>query len=148
MGLVVSWCLSCRTRLLTGLKALRLARPQRSCRSAQRRRAHAGPQRDGAGGKVEYLDRLGELARLRMTTLVIGARHDTMDPVHIKQMSEWISERIPVAPHLYCPQGGHLAMCDDQQAYIATMWRLVRSLGVQGVRAKGGGARYEVAMPA
>jgi proline iminopeptidase len=49
-----------------------------------------------------------------MRTLVIGARHDTMDPAHMK----WMSETIPNATYLYLPNGSHMSMYDDQEAYF------------------------------
>ena len=50
-----------------------------------------------------------------MPTLVIGARHDTMDPAHMKAMAQ----ALPRGQHLHCPDGSHLAMYDDQQVYFA-----------------------------
>jgi proline iminopeptidase len=48
-------------------------------------------------------------------TLVIGAQHDTMDPEHMQMMAG----RLPKGRYLYCPDGSHLAMYDDQQTYFA-----------------------------
>ena len=48
-------------------------------------------------------------------TLVIGAAHDTMDPAHMEMMAG----RLPKGRYLYCPDGSHLAMYDDQQTYFA-----------------------------
>ena len=50
-----------------------------------------------------------------MPTLVIGARHDTMDPAHMKAMAE----RLPHGQYLFLPDGSHLAMYDDQDRYMA-----------------------------
>jgi proline iminopeptidase len=73
-----------------------------------------GPSELGASGKLEKWDRTADLAKLTMRTLVIGARHDTMDPAHMK----WMSETIPNATYLYLPNGSHMSMYDDQEAYF------------------------------
>jgi proline iminopeptidase len=59
--------------------------------------------------------RFDELARIQVPTLVIGARHDTMDPAHMRAMAE----RLPQGRYLHCPAGSHLAMYDDQQTYFS-----------------------------
>lgn len=76
-----------------------------------------GPSELGmsADAKLATWDRVNELAEIRVPTLVIGARHDTMDPAHMEMMAE----RIPNGSYLYCPNGSHLALYDDQQTYFA-----------------------------
>jgi proline iminopeptidase len=59
--------------------------------------------------------RYDELARIQVPTLVIGARHDTMDPAHMRAMAE----RLPHGRYLHCAAGSHLAMYDDQQTYFS-----------------------------
>jgi proline iminopeptidase len=73
-----------------------------------------GPSEMGASGKLEKWDRTADLPKLTMPTLVIGARYDTMDPAHMEMMSK----QIPHARYLFCPNGSHLAMYDDQQTYF------------------------------
>ena len=73
-----------------------------------------GPSEMGASGILEHWDRSRDLARIGVPTLVIGARYDTMDPAHM----EWMSKQIPGATYLYCPNGSHLAMYDDQATYM------------------------------
>ncbi len=73
-----------------------------------------GPSEMGASGKLENWDRSGELKNIKVPTLVIGAEHDTMDPKHMR----WMSEQFPHGRFLYCPNGGHMAMYDDQQTYF------------------------------
>jgi proline iminopeptidase len=38
-----------------------------------------------------------------------------MDPAHMEQMAA----ALPRGRYLYCPDGSHLAMYDDQQAYMS-----------------------------
>lgn len=65
--------------------------------------------------KLARWSRVDELASIRVPALVIGARHDTMDPAHLQQMAE----RLPLGQYLYCPEGSHMAMYDDQQRYFS-----------------------------
>jgi proline iminopeptidase len=74
-----------------------------------------GPSEMGASGKLELWDRTADLGRISVPTLVIGARHDTMDPKHM----EWMAGQMPHARYLYCPNGSHLAEYDDQQIYMS-----------------------------
>src|SRR5215469_4064832 len=59
-------------------------------------------------------DRTEDLATITVPTLVIGARHDTMDPAFMAMMAG----RLPAGKYLYCPDGSHLAMYDDQHTYF------------------------------
>jgi len=76
-----------------------------------------GPSELGisADAKLAHWDRTEELSSIEVPTLVIGARHDTMDPAHMEMMAG----RLPKGHYLYCPDGSHLAMYDDQQTYFA-----------------------------
>jgi proline iminopeptidase len=60
-------------------------------------------------------DRSEELSSIKVPALVIGARYDTMDPAHMQMMAG----RLLRGRYLYCPDGSHLAMYDDQPAYFA-----------------------------
>jgi proline iminopeptidase len=73
-----------------------------------------GPSELGASGKLLHWDRTADLARIAVPALVIGAQHDTMDPRHM----EWMAATLPRGRYLYCPQGSHMAMYDDQQTYF------------------------------
>lgn len=74
-----------------------------------------GPSEMGASGKLVNWDRSADLKDIRVPTLVIGARHDTMDPAHM----EWMSKQLPHGRYLYCPDGSHMALYDDQKVYMA-----------------------------
>jgi proline iminopeptidase len=75
-----------------------------------------GPSELGisAGAKLADWDRTGDLGSIEVPALVIGARYDTMDPAHLERMAA----AMPRGRYLHCPQGSHLAMYDDQQAYF------------------------------
>ena len=76
-----------------------------------------GPSELGisADAKLAQWDRFTDLASIEVPTLVIGARYDTMDPAHMEMMAT----RLPRGRYLYCPNGSHMAMYDDQQTYFA-----------------------------
>ncbi|HZJ01112.1 MAG TPA: proline iminopeptidase-family hydrolase [Gemmatimonadaceae bacterium] len=73
-----------------------------------------GPSELGASGKLVNWDRTADLANITVPTLVIGARHDTMDPAHM----EWMSQQVKNGRYLFCPNGSHLSMYDDQKTYV------------------------------
>jgi len=73
-----------------------------------------GPSELGAGGKLTHWDRTPDLHRITVPTLVVGARHDTMDPAHLKQMAGAVGH----GRYHFCPNGSHLAIYDDQEFYM------------------------------
>jgi proline iminopeptidase len=48
-----------------------------------------------------------------------------MDPAHMQMMAE----RLPAGRYLHCPNGSHMAMYDDQQAYFAGLTGFLLDLG-------------------
>lgn len=73
-----------------------------------------GPSELGMSGSLETWDRTGDLHRITVPTLTIGARHDTMDPAHM----EWMAGQLPRGRYLHCPDGSHLAQYDDPEHYF------------------------------
>jgi proline iminopeptidase len=73
-----------------------------------------GPSELGASGILANWDRTDDLESISVPTLVIGATHDTMDPVHM----EMVAGRIPHGRFLLCHNGSHMAMYDDQATYF------------------------------
>jgi proline iminopeptidase len=69
-------------------------------------------------------DRVEDLASITVPSLVIGASHDTMDPAHMRMMSE----RLPRGQFLLCPDGSHMAMYDDQKTYFAGLIDFLNTL--------------------
>ena len=74
-----------------------------------------GPSELGASGKLMHWDRSAELRRIGVQSLTVGARHDTMDPSHMESMAR----SMPHGHYLYCSDGSHSAMYDDQERYFA-----------------------------
>ncbi len=73
-----------------------------------------GPSELDASGKLEKWNRTADLANITVPTLVIGAQYDTMDPKHMEMMAGVVKH----GRYLYCPNGSHLAMYDDQATYM------------------------------
>ena len=80
-----------------------------------------GPSELGASGKLEHWDRTGDLPRIAVPTLVIGAQYDTMDPRHMEAMAA----ALPKGRYVYCPNGSHLALYDDQETYMAGLIQFI-----------------------
>jgi proline iminopeptidase len=73
-----------------------------------------GPSELGASGTLANWDRTADLGKITVPTLVIGARYDTMDPAHMEMMSK----KVQKGRYLFCPNGSHMAMYDDQLTYM------------------------------
>jgi len=83
-----------------------------------------GPSELGASGKLLTWDRSQDLKTIKVPTLVIGARYDTMDPKYMESMAK----KMPNARFLLCPQGSHLAMYDDQKTYFTGLIRFLKDV--------------------
>jgi proline iminopeptidase len=83
-----------------------------------------GPSELGASGRLEKWDRVKDLERIKVPTLVIGASHDTMDPAHMRMMAG----RLPGGEFLLCPNGSHMAFYDDQATYFQGLTRFLRRM--------------------
>ncbi len=87
-----------------------------------------GPSEFGVGGRLKYWDRKADLPKIKVPTLTIGGKHDTMDPEHMK----WMSTQVQKGSYLDCPNGSHMAMYDDQEVYMKGVIRFIRE--VEGPR--------------
>ncbi len=90
-----------------------------------------GPSEFGLSGKLEKWDVKNVLKTLTVPTLVIGAKHDTMDPEHMK----WIAGEVQQGSYLFCPNGSHMSMYDDQAVYTSGLIRFLK--GVDEGKKKG-----------
>lgn len=86
-----------------------------------------GPSELGISGTLAAWDRTADLARIEVPTLVIGAEHDTMDPEHM----EWMAAELPNGRFLYCPDGSHMAMYDDQETYMDGLIRFLEEVDTE-----------------
>jgi len=87
-----------------------------------------GPSELGASGILENWDRVKDLPKITVPTLVIGAEYDTMDPAHMKMMAQKVKQ----GSYLYCPKGSHMAMYDDQQTYFKGLIAFLQTTDKKG----------------
>jgi proline iminopeptidase len=73
-----------------------------------------GPSEFRGSGRLINWDRSKDLSKITVPTLTIGAKYDTMDPEYMK----WMSTQVKNGSYLYCPNGSHSAMYDDQEIYF------------------------------
>ncbi len=73
-----------------------------------------GPSEFGIAGRLATWDIKSRLKEIKVPTLMIGAKHDTMDPKAMEEQSKLVQK----GRYLYCPNGSHLAMWDDQQVFM------------------------------
>ncbi len=83
-----------------------------------------GPSEFGIAGKLATWDRKADLKNIRVPALIVGAKHDTMDPAHM----EWMSKQVQNGSYLYCPKGSHLSMYDDQENYFNGLIKWIKAV--------------------
>jgi proline iminopeptidase len=83
-----------------------------------------GPSELGASGKLVNWDRTSDLTKITVPTLVIGARYDTMDPAHMEKMASTVKK----GRYLFCPNGSHLSIYDDQKVYMEGVIRFIQDV--------------------
>ena len=83
-----------------------------------------GPSEFGIAGKLEKWDRTEDLQRITVPTLIVGSAFDTMDPEHMK----WMSTQVKNGSYLYCPNGSHMSMWDDQKTYMHGLIKFIKEI--------------------
>jgi proline iminopeptidase len=83
-----------------------------------------GPSEFGASGRLLNWDIKERLKEIKIPTLMIGARHDTMDPAAMEQQSKMVQK----GRYLFCPDGSHLSMWDDQKVFMDGVVKFIRDV--------------------
>jgi len=83
-----------------------------------------GPSEFGVAGKLVKWDRMADLPKIAVPTLSIGGRYDTMDPKHMEKVAQLVQK----GSYLYCPNGSHMSMYDDQQTYMAGLIKFIKGV--------------------
>jgi proline iminopeptidase len=83
-----------------------------------------GPSEFGVGGRLANWDIKNRLKEIKAPTLMIGAKHDTMDPKAMEEQSKLVQH----GRYLYCPNGSHLAMWDDQQVFMNGVIQFIKDV--------------------
>lgn len=73
-----------------------------------------GPSEFGISGRLATWDIKDQLHKITVPTLMVGAKWDTMDPAAMEAQSKMVKR----GSYLYCPNGSHLSMWDDQQVFM------------------------------
>lgn len=83
-----------------------------------------GPSEFKVGGRLLTWDIMDKLPTLYVPTLMIGAKYDTMDPAAKERMSKMVQH----GRYLYCPEGSHLSMWDDQEHYYPGLIQFIKDV--------------------
>ncbi len=94
--------------------------PEAAMRSLKHANLHVyeymqGPSEFVPGGILKGWTVWDRLPELTVPTLTVGAKYDTMNPQEMEEMSKLVKN----GRYLYCPNGSHLAMWDDQKVFMA-----------------------------
>jgi proline iminopeptidase len=89
-----------------------------------------GPSEFGIGGNLATWDIKDRLKEIRIPTLMVGAKYDTMDPKAMEEQSKLVQH----GRYLYCPDGSHLSMYDDQQTFMTGVIQFIRDVDGGGLR--------------
>jgi proline iminopeptidase len=83
-----------------------------------------GPSEFGVGGNLVNWDVKKLLPQIKVPTLTIGGKFDTMDPEHMK----WMSTQVQHGRFLLCPEGSHMSMYDDQKDYFPGLISFIKDV--------------------
>ena len=83
-----------------------------------------GPSELGASGKLVNWDRTADLGKIAVPTLAIGARYDTMEPAQMERIAKGVKK----GRYLFCPNGSHLAIYDDQKVYVGGIINFIQDV--------------------
>lgn len=86
-----------------------------------------GPSEFGFLGELKVWDMSKRLKQIKVPTLMIGAKYDEMDPAHMK----WMSTQVQKGKYLYCPEGSHLSMYDQQPFYMKGVIDFIKGVDQQ-----------------
>lgn len=83
-----------------------------------------GPSEFGISGRLAKWDITNRLHEIAVPTLMIGAKYDTMNPEAMKAQSKLVQK----GRFLYCANGSHLAMWDDQKVFMAGVTTFIKDV--------------------
>jgi proline iminopeptidase len=83
-----------------------------------------GPSEFRIRGRLANWDITDRLKEITVPTLMIGAKHDTMDPKAMEAQSKLVQN----GQYLYCPNGSHLSMWDDQKIFMTGVINFIKEI--------------------
>ena len=84
-----------------------------------------GPSEFGIAGRLANWDIKNRLKEITVPTLMVGAKFDTMDPEAMEEQSKMVQH----GRYLYCPNGSHMCMWDDQKVFMAGVIKFIKDVG-------------------
>lgn len=88
-----------------------------------------GPSEFGISGRLAKWDIKKRLHEITIPTLMIGAKYDTMDPKAMEEQSKLVKN----GHYLYCPNGSHLAMWDDQKVFMNGVIKFINDINSEKI---------------
>ena len=83
-----------------------------------------GPSEFGISGRLANWDIKNRLKEIKVPTLMVGAKFDTMDPGAMEEQSKAVQH----GRYLYCPNGSHLSMWDDQEHFYPGVIKFIKDV--------------------
>ena len=83
-----------------------------------------GPSEFKTGGRLIKWDIKDRLKEIKVPSLMVGAKFDTMDPKVMEDQSKAVQH----GRYLYCPNGSHLCMWDDQQVFMDGVIKFIKDV--------------------
>ncbi len=86
-----------------------------------------GPSEFRISGRLAKWDIKDRLKEISVPTLMVGAKYDTMDPKAMEEQSKLVQN----GRYLYCPNGSHLSMWDDQQVFMDGVISFIKDVDLE-----------------
>jgi proline iminopeptidase len=83
-----------------------------------------GPSEFGISGRLTNWNVKDRLKEIKVPTLMIGAKYDTMDPKAMEEQSKLVQH----GRFLYCANGSHLSMWDDQKFFMSGVIKFIKDV--------------------
>lgn len=83
-----------------------------------------GPSEFGLTGKLQNWDVSKQLHNIKVPSIFIAGKYDTMDPNYMR----WMSSEVTNGSFLLCPNGSHMSMYDDQQVYMSGLIKFIKAV--------------------
>ena len=83
-----------------------------------------GPSEFGIAGRLANWDIKNRLKEIVVPTLMVGAKYDTMDPNAMEEQSKMVQH----GTYLYCPNGSHFCLWDDQKVFMSGVIKFIKDV--------------------
>jgi proline iminopeptidase len=83
-----------------------------------------GPSEFGASGRLADWDIKNRLKEIKIPTLMVGAKYDTMDPKAMEEQSKMVRK----GRYLFCEKGSHMCMWDDQKVFMDGVIKFIQDV--------------------